>query len=394
MVILEILLSGLVLLLLVPVSLLFAQVLMALPAYRNPVIPAGPRPSVAVLVPAHNEASCIAETLGLIEGQLVGGDRLVVIADNCTDDTATVARAAGAEVIERNDVTRRGKGYALDFAVRFLELDPPRVVIVVDADCQVGSQAIDHLARICEATTRPVQALNLMHAREGAGLNTRIAEFAWLVKNMVRPLGFQRLGLPCQLMGTGMAFPWAAISTANLASGHIVEDLLLGVDLARARVPPLFYPAAQVKSYFPSSGEGLRIQRTRWEHGHLGMVFHAAPRAFGEAVANRNWMLLALVIDMCVPPLALLTLLALTASACATAFFASTGSARPFWLAVVTLALLGVSVLLSWGRFGRKVIPLTGLFHVPAYLLRKIPLYAMFLRKRQVEWVRSKREAP
>lgn len=393
MIFLEIILSGLVFVLLVPVTVLFVQVLMALPAHRHSAMPTGRRPSVAVVVPAHDEASGIADTLATIVRQLVTGDRLIVVADNCTDETAVVARASCADVIERKDEKRRGKGYALDFAVRFLARDPPEVVIIIDADCIVGSETIDRLARVCTGTARPVQALYLTHSAEGARLNTRIAEFACLVKNMVRPLGSQRLRLPCQLMGTGMALPWLAISTTNLASGHIVEDLLLGVDLARTGLPPQFCPEATIKSLFPTSTEGLRSQRARWEHGHLGMVIDYAPRLLIEAIATGNWMSMALVIDMCVPPLALLTLLVVTVSACSTALLALTGIARPFSLAVVTLALLSSAVFLSWWRFGRKVIPPSGLLHVPAYVVGKIPLYAMFLRRRQVEWIRSKREA-
>jgi hypothetical protein len=56
----------------------------------------------------------------------------------------------------------------------------------------------------------------LMYAPKQAGLKIRIAQFAWVVKNQVRPAGLQRLGLTCPLMGTGMALPWSCISTANL----------------------------------------------------------------------------------------------------------------------------------------------------------------------------------
>lgn len=393
MIFLEIILSGLVFVMLVPVTVLFVQVLMALSPYPYPAMPTGRRPTIAVVVPAHDEQSGIADTLATIERQLVTSDRLIVVADNCTDDTAAVARESGAEVIERKDEKRRGKGYALDFAVRFLARNPPEVVIIIDADCLVGSETIDRLARVCTGTARPVQALYLTHSPARSGLDTHVAEFAWLVKNMVRPMGLLRLRLPCQLMGTGMALPWPAISTTNLATGHIVEDLLLGIDLAHSGLPPQFCPEATVKSFFPASHEGIRSQRTRWEHGHLGMVLDHAPRLLIEAVTTGNWMLLALVIDMCVPPLALLMLLVVTVTACSALLMASTGIAQPFWVAVVTLALLSSTVLLCWYRFGRNVIPLSGLLRVPAYVIGKIPLYATFLRRRQVEWIRSKREA-
>ena len=60
-----------------------------------------PRRRLAVLVPAHNESAVIAATLEDIKARLRAGDRLLVVADNCTDDTAAVAGLSGAEVVER-----------------------------------------------------------------------------------------------------------------------------------------------------------------------------------------------------------------------------------------------------------------------------------------------------
>src|SRR4029077_11887713 len=118
-----------------------------------------------------------------IKRQLKGRDRLVVAADNCTDDTARVASTAGAEVIERREPEKVGKGYALDFAIKHLASDPPDVVIFIDADCSLCDDAIDTLARTSRATHRPVQALDLMIAPADSSVNYHVAEFAWRVKN-------------------------------------------------------------------------------------------------------------------------------------------------------------------------------------------------------------------
>jgi cellulose synthase/poly-beta-1,6-N-acetylglucosamine synthase-like glycosyltransferase len=89
------------LLILLPVLVLFVQVLLGcLPARPLPMA-TGKRARVAVLVPAHDEASVIRATLASITPQLAAGDRLLVVADNCSDDTATLARQAGAQVVER-----------------------------------------------------------------------------------------------------------------------------------------------------------------------------------------------------------------------------------------------------------------------------------------------------
>ena len=164
------LLSALLLLILLPVLVLFVQVALAcLPQRARPAL-AGARPRVAVLVPAHNESTLIVATLDGLRAQMQVGDRLLVVADNCSDDTAELARAAGAEVIERSDSQQRGKGYALDFGVRHLASNAPEVLIIVDADCQVGEGAIERLALRCIQSGRPTQALYLMHAPQGSGL--------------------------------------------------------------------------------------------------------------------------------------------------------------------------------------------------------------------------------
>lgn len=394
MLMLQILFVVLWLLLLVP-SLVFAlQVVLALPWFRkkNAVHEVPARPRIAVLVPAHNESAGIAWPLNALRAQLQAGDRVVVVADNCTDDTAEVAQANGAEVITRFDAGRRGKGYALDFGVRHLEAAPPEVVIVVDADCVVRGEAVDLLARQCMAAGRPVQALYLMRSPRGASLKTQVAEFAWAVKNWARPLGYHHLGLPCQLMGTGMAFPWPLIRDAELASGQIVEDLKLGLDLAASGHAPCFCPQALVTSVFPANSEGVQSQRTRWEHGHLGMLLKEGPRQLLNGVNGRNTGLLALALDLCVPPLALLTLLVLVLCLCGGALWAITGSALPWSLALINPGLVGVAVLLAWARFGRDILSLPSLAYAPFYALGKVPLYLKFLVKRQVEWVRSRRD--
>lgn len=388
---LELLLSALALLILVPVTVLFVQVLMALPAYRPRPASAGRRPAAAVLVPAHDEKSTIGAAVRLIALQLAAGDRLVVVADNCSDETASIAAAAGAEVIERNDPHRRGKGYALDFGVRHLEAQPPEVLIVIDADCRPEDGAIERLARLAHHAGRPAQALDLMRAPPGASLKMRIAEFAWIVRNHVRPLGCHRLGLPCQLMGTGMAFPWRLIHAAPLASAHIVEDMKLGIHAARAGTPPLFCPEALVTSRFPSAEDAVVRQRTRWEHGHLALLLNEGPKLFVEAARGQP-ALAAMALDLCVPPLALLALASFAAFASSAALLVQAGSVFPFTVATAGLALLISSVLLSWHRFGRQTVSARGLAAAPFYALWKLPIYLKFLVRPQGEWRRTPRD--
>jgi len=380
-----------------PALVLFAELLAAaLQSERSDEASAVARADrhepIAVLMPAHNEAEGLAPVIAAVRAQLRSQDRLLVVADNCSDETAALARAAGAEVTERFDAVRRGKGYALDHGVRWLERDPPAVVVIVDADCIVARAALERLAAACLATGRPVQALYLMHAPAGAGLGLRIAEFAWLVKNKLRPLGAAAFGWPCQLMGTGMAFRWELLRTAPLASGHLVEDMQLGLDLAAAGRPPLFCPQALVTSAFPSDADGARAQRTRWEHGHLSVIAAIGPRMLARAVAGRSPALLGMALDLMVPPLAALVLTLASLGPIGAAWWAFAGDPWPLVTAAAGLALLGAAVMLAWWRDGRRIVALNELLGLPLYVAAKIPVYVQLFTKRQIEWVRTKRD--
>jgi cellulose synthase/poly-beta-1,6-N-acetylglucosamine synthase-like glycosyltransferase len=351
----------------------------------------GKRESLAVLVPAHNESTGILDTLCDIKSQLRPSDRLLLIADNCDDDTAAVAKMAGAEVIERNDPTKIGKGYAVEFGLIHLRKQPPSVVIVIDADCRVAEGSLDLLADVCERTHRPVQALDLMVAGAQASVSHAVAEFAWRVKNWVRPLGLSALNLPCQLMGTGMAFPWETITSVDLFGSSVVEDLSLGLELARLRKPPSFCPSARVTSHFPTSGEAVSSQRKRWEGGHIATILRSAPRLIYQGLVERNWPLIILALDLAVPPLSLLAL-ALAVMLLLSFVAAILVSSAALAIVLASFFIFSLGVILAWASYGRDVLPPKAFALIIGYVFAKLPLYLrIFSGRNRMEWKRTGR---
>jgi cellulose synthase/poly-beta-1,6-N-acetylglucosamine synthase-like glycosyltransferase len=343
------------------------------------------------LIPAHDESRGILPTLEDVRGQLRPGDRLLVVADNCTDDTAAVAEMAGAQVIARRSDRERGKGYALDFGIRSLRDDDPEIVVIVDADCRLEAGAIDQLARTCGATGRPVQALYLMSVPEQAGLNHAIAEFAWRIKNDLRPRGLAALGLPCQLMGSGMAFPRQVFAAVKVASGHLTEDLDLGLQLARAGHAPLFCPGAVVRSVFPSRETDIATQRQRWEHGHLSVLVGRVLPAMGAAVRDRNWRLLALGLDAGVPPLVLLaSLMMAVCLASLLGWLAGAGKAALI-ASLIGLGWLGAALALAWMACGRDLLTGPALSSLAPYLKMKAGIYTRAFAGNK-KWTRTGRD--
>jgi cellulose synthase/poly-beta-1,6-N-acetylglucosamine synthase-like glycosyltransferase len=347
--------------------------------------------SVVIMIPAHDEEAGIRATLADVRSQLGPSDRMLVVADNCTDGTAAVARSDGAEVVERSDPERRGKGYALAHGIDYLATSPPDVVIVIDADCLLTEGTIDALVHRTVETQRPVQADYVMRPTERSPVSM-ISALAFIVRNRVRPRGLLRLGQPCQLDGTGMAFPWSVIHAAPNLGANIVEDLMLGIELASIGHEPLFCIEAGVRSGLPSSRGAALQQRRRWEHGHLGTLLRHGPRLIREGLACRRLGLIAMGADLIVPPLALLVALLASVLGLAGLLVLFGGPTFPAWIAGIAFGLVGLGVMLGWARYGRKAVPFRYLLVVPLYVLWKLPLYVPLLfGRRERRWRRTER---
>lgn len=392
---------GLLALAALPTLVFVVEVLAALPRSRRATASPSPSPSsspsvagepalrVAVLVPAHDEARGIAATLATIAPQLRAGDRLLVVADNCTDATAEVARAAGAEVVERSDEARRGKSFAVASGVTFLAADAPDIVVLVDADCRVELGALDALR--AAAVERPAQAAYLMRAPDGAPPTRRLAELLFLVRNVVRPLGLQRLGVPCLLTGAGMAFPWSLIRAAPLESGSVVEDLQLAIDLAADGTPPRFCEAARVTSYFPTGEPAASAQQTRWLWGVVRAIAQA-PRLVVAAVRHRQPALVGLAAELAVPPLTILFAMWTLALAAAAVVVLVEHDWRPLVAATGGLGVCAAAIVAAWLRFARDRVPASVVLGAPLYALPALRAAVVALARRRQSWNRTERD--
>jgi len=375
----------------IPIFVLALEVLFALLPKRKMTTSVDSRPTITILIPAYNESGTIQSTLININKQLVKNDRLLVVADNCTDNTSSIAKEYGAEVVERIDTNKRGKGYALDYGIRYLEKDPTQVVIIVDADCLVDEGGLELLAKLTITTNRPVQGDIYMFYNKPV-LKQRISEFAWLVKNYIRPTGLYNIGMPCQLMGTGMAFPWEIIVNAKLATSNIVEDMKMGLDMAALGHAPMFCPNVRINSMFPETATAEQSQKKRWEHGHMSMITSVVPGSMLVALKQHSMSLFIMTLDIIVPPLALLGLFVSMILIVTLIYAFITESFISLIISTLSITMYTGVVLLAWLQWGRKIISLADLLRVPYYIFGKIPLYIAYVFKRQKEWIRTKRD--
>lgn len=345
-----------------------------------------------VIVPAHNEERVLAPTLERLKTAVAGQATILLVADNCSDDTARIARDLDVDVVERSDQERRGKGFALDFAREHLKADPPDVVLIVDADCSIDANSVASLVSACAARGFPCQATNLQRPSPTASPSVQLSTFAFFIKNVIRQRALKRLSDRAHLLGTGMALPWATFAAAELATSNIVEDLKLGQDLADAGSSPVFVEQAAVWSRAESDSNTIS-QRRRWEGGFIQNAVRAGPRLLSKGLVKRDIRLIWAGIDLMIPPFALLIVFDVLAllSFGSLAWFIS-ARMWPIFCLLGVLALALFALALAWAKGGAAFVSLRSLVRAPLYVAWKLPMYMGLARRgAPKEWVRTGR---
>ena len=380
---------------LIPCLVFFLECLAAfVSSSSNLDIDSTQRPQTTVLIPAHNEAEQIEEVIEVLLPQLTEQDHVIIIADNCHDNTAELARATGVEVLERKNTHERGKGYALDYAIKKIKHHPPEVLVILDGDCIVEPNTIKNISCMAIATGRPVQATYLMEQPENPSLKDNISMFSIKVKNLVRLLGLNRLGWHSLLTGSGMAFPWSLIEQVSLAGSKTTDDMQLTVDLALAGSTPVFCEDSLVMGRLMKD-QDAQSQRSRWEHGHLEMIGVEVPRLLKAFLTTGNFAALKLGLDILIPPLSLLMMAWFSTTVVIWLLVIFTNvSLLPGIIITIAGAFLISGVLIAWLKFGRSDLPLKNLIAIPFYILSKIPIYFKFLVKPQSRWLKTERDLP
>ena len=348
--------------------------------------------SAVIVVPAHDEAVIISQTLQSLSEALGPDMRVLVVADNCTDSTAALARSAGVDVVERHDLELRGKGFALAFAADHLRPNPPEIFVVMDADCSTDGSSLRALVDAAYASSGPAQSVNLLRPDRRAPPLVQLSNFAFVLKNLVRQRGLQKLAGRVHLTGTGMAMPFELFHVSGNTRSSIVEDLALGLDLADAGHPPMLVCNAFVWSG-SASEEGTLLQRRRWEGGFLSTALRQGPKEAWHGLVRGKPRALLAGLDLMIPPLALFAFLNVAVLVIAAALVLVLGGR--WWPVVAQLVLLVLAMLavfVAWVREGREFISLGVLARLPLYVIWKLPMYLRLARRGSPkEWLRTGR---
>jgi cellulose synthase/poly-beta-1,6-N-acetylglucosamine synthase-like glycosyltransferase len=328
-------------------------------AVRPSVDGAAERTRFRILIPAHDEKLVIAGSLAAVRAQdypksLFG---CTVIADNCSDETATLARAVdGIEVIERSDDARRGKGFALNAALA--QILPSRdfdAVVIVDADTLMRSDfltAMDRAIRSCAPDDRERfvgQGLYEVHNVED-GWRTALMAGALSLVHCVRPLARERWSVSAGLKGNGMCFAAGILDELQWPGESITEDLDYGIDLIeRLGVRVRFVPDAVVAAQMPSDADVAARQRRRWEGGRLAAIRRRAWPLLRDGVIRGDRLRLDAALDLLCPPLAQQALLFVVWAALVLCAFAVKAPSPANWLCAWAAGAIGLAVYVVVG---------------------------------------------
>ena len=374
-----------------------------------------------VLIPAHDEELLLGDTLTSLAAMDYPRDAydVLVVADNCTDRTAEIARESGAMVLERHDTSHIGKGYALNYALQYLSSSfvplpslcafaPLReapafsaaggrsafsAVVLLDADTLVQPNLLSLFAEGLARGEKAQQACYQVRNPD-AGWRTRLLTCALALIHVAKPLGREHLQLSDSLKGNGMCFAWEVAERIPWNGDALAEDLDYTLRLVGEGIRVAFRPETAVYAAMPGSSNSAATQRRRWEAGRW-QVLRKAPTLLREGIRTRNRLLTDRALDLFVPPFAerFAACLALALLAAMTAHFTRIPLAALCtggFLAIIGIEIITLAIALRIARVPRSAV--LALLFAPVYLLWKFGLLVgLATRRTALRWQRTER---
>ncbi len=367
-------------------------------AKQKPSPTAGPTHRFALLVPAHDEEKLLPALLENIRQldyprQLFA---LYVVADNCTDQTAVLARAAGVVAYERFDRIHIGKGYALQWLLARLQEDGAHfdAAVILDADSVISSNFLTVMDAQLASGARVIQAhYAVLNPGRTWVMSLRAAALALV--HYLRPLGRTALGGSVGLKGNGMVFH-RSILAEHQWSASVTEDIEYHMSLVLAGERVVFAPDATVWAEMPGTLHSAHSQNVRWEQGRLQLAAQYIPKLLGAAFAPptkgrrpSRYILFDSIMEHVIPPFSIVTGLTLI-------YWILTAIwGTPALLSLASCLFIGQLVYIIAGLILARTPASTyrALLYAPFFILWKIWLLVRVLgRSEEQGWVRTARD--
>jgi 1,2-diacylglycerol 3-beta-glucosyltransferase len=358
---------------------------------RRSVPPDGPqRRRFAICVPAHNEEVYLPRLLGSI-ARIRYSPSLIdvhVVADNCLDLTATVARAAGAFVHERVDSERQGKGHALSWLLERVLPNAYDAYVIVDADSILDENFLAAMDARLDQEAEVIQAFYAVSNADRAPLAS-LRACALAAIHYVRPLGRAALGLSVGLKGNGMCFSRAVAERFGWRWFGLAEDVESHLTLVAAGVRVHFAPETRVLGEMPTSFRQAKSQNERWEGGRLQALRTRVPHLVLDGLRMRSATRLDAAAEQLIPPLSLV----LSAAGLVAIGGILAGRPEVAWIGMVCVSTLVAHLIVGMVMTGASGRMYAALAVAPLYVLWKLALYGRVLatQDRRSKWIRTDR---
>jgi cellulose synthase/poly-beta-1,6-N-acetylglucosamine synthase-like glycosyltransferase len=237
-----------------------------------------PRTNFCIIIPAHNEELLLARLIVSLKGQDYPPDlfTILVVADNCTDSTAVVARAKGSSVLERSDNHFHGKGYAIKYALENISLDEYDAIFIVDADSVMETNAFRHLDLAIQHGARIIQCFNGV-ANPDESWFTRLMDVSRTISNQLLEPAKESLGLSSHLMGNGMGFTKDIITKYGWDAFTVGEDWEYYAKIVSRGERVAFAKNVQVYHQESVALRQATPQRMRWSSGRMAIAYRYGP---------------------------------------------------------------------------------------------------------------------
>lgn len=351
----------------------------------------------AILIAARNEAAVLPHLLDSIHQQDYPYITTYVVADNCTDQTAELARQKGAHVFERFNRVQVGKGYALHDLLEQIrqagELEQYDAFLIFDADNLLPRDYIRNMNRVC---SDGFEAFTGCRNSKNYGVNWLSAGYAlwYLHDSMHLNQSRMLLGVTCAVTGTGFGFTQSLLRKMGGSWNFftLTEDIEFSTWCATRGVRIGYCPEAMLFDEQPVSFRQSWRQRTRWMQGGIQIgpkYLKDMLRGMLEGGRTGYSSLETTTLSLWGWCMAVLVWLLTLLTAFVTNSWAGIGSVllTTFLLTYATLLLTGaLAVYLSWNKIrATKRQKIGYVFTFPLFMMTYVPI-AISAVFRKFQW--------
>lgn len=318
---------------------------------------------IGILVPAHNETLTIERTITSLLHAAGRSDNIdiTIIADNCSDNTAALARQHPVQVLERHNEHLRGKGAALQWAMEQLADKAYDYTMIIDADSIVNDDFFCELRlslgqHACEVVQTRYEAL--------ANAHSSIKRLAMLGFNVLRARGRVSLGGSAGIMGNGFIVSKAALEKVPFKANSIVEDLEYHMRLVESDISVRYCDSARIYGEMPTDDAASDVQSSRWEGGRLGVLktmWWPLLKKSCTGIVKGELHALDALLDLMLLPIGYMVMVL------------AIGLLFPYTQATALLGFIAVGIYVLGAAFcGNGISELSVLTKLPAFLFKKI----------------------